>query len=264
MVLQQQMPGPGKGPHMLFYWITRERGSDTAVGCKDPIFHKTRSPCTEKTVKQQAAVHLLPQTFAAVIYSSSCKLSALHSASAYHPSCRGPDSEDCDFQHPAIRQRSRSCSSAVLSCCPFSGCSPSPGPAHLSSVAGSRSSARPAGTCAWSCRPEPASPGSCSEPRSRRCICHPRSERGVGSLGAHKRPLQETDATASAIREPPGCSCLLALWQLTPTQPPQRCPANSSAQHQGWAHIESRPCIASFEGTRGTDPAEGLHIAALP
>lgn len=46
----------------------------------------------EKTIKQQAAAHLLPQTFAAVIYSSSCKLSALHSASAYHPSCRGPDS----------------------------------------------------------------------------------------------------------------------------------------------------------------------------
>lgn len=99
----------------------------------------------------------------------------------------------------------------------------------------------------WSCPSEPASPGSCSGPRSRRCICHLRSERGVGSPGAHRRPLQETDATGSATREPPGWGCLLALWQLTPTQRPQSCPPNSGAQPQGWARTASPPS----EGTSG-------------
>lgn len=81
---------------------------------------------------------------------------------------------------------------------------PAPSAAHLSSVAGSRSSARRAGTCEWSCRSESASPGSCTGPRSRRCTCHLRSGRAVGSPGARKRPLQETDETASATRKLPG------------------------------------------------------------
>lgn len=81
---------------------------------------------------------------------------------------------------------------------------PAPSAAHLSSVAGSRSSARRAGTCEWSCRSESASPGSCTGPRSRRCTCHLRSGRVVGSPGVRKRPLQEMDETASAMRELPG------------------------------------------------------------
>lgn len=80
---------------------------------------------------------------------------------------------------------------------------PSQSPPHLSSAGGSRSSARRAGTCEWSCRSESSSRGSCIGPRSRRCTCHPRSERGVGSRGGRKRPLEETDATASATRELP-------------------------------------------------------------
>lgn len=80
---------------------------------------------------------------------------------------------------------------------------PAPSAAHLSSAAGSRSSARRAGTCEWSCRSESASRGSCTGPRSRRCTCHLRSERAAGSPGARKRPLQERDGTASATGKLP-------------------------------------------------------------
>lgn len=148
-----------------------------------------------------------------MIYFSSCKASGLLSASAYHPSCRGPDSSDfqnlpqrspCFSSSKHIRLSPRGTKVAEEDGTALS--PPSQRPPHLSSAAGTRSSARPAGTCEWRCRPESASPGSCTAPRSPRCICHPRSARGAGSRGGRRKPLQERDAPLQSRGNCPGCS----------------------------------------------------------